>query len=1616
MANNGSLDPIYERLNGADRYHPFTADTFSDWSMEAGDTITVTRDGHTYESPVHTSTLRWNGQPQLSVSSEGNESRDSVTRQTKSKYGRGGSGLRNDLAMRRYMSDIYGALTSSLILSESMLRLEFRGAYDGLQSDLEFTRSALQIEFRGMYDGLSSHFELTRSQMQVTFEGLYDGLSSEFLFTRSELRTEFRGLYDGLNSEFQVTRSELRAEFEGLYDGLSSEFSVTRSQLRTEFRGLYDGLNSEFLITRSELRAEFEGLYDGLSSEFLITRSELRAEFEGLYDGLSSEFQITRSELRAEFSGMYDGLHSEFQITRSELRTEFSGMYDGLHGELVTTRSELRTEFSGLYDGLSSTFKITRSLMAVDFKGAYDGLSASFELTRSRMAVDFKGAYDGLSSHFETTRSQLVSEFNNAYTGLNSKIEQNASQIGLVVTGTGSNAHIKPAVIQASIDAASSTSKIRLSADHVEIDGQLLTDTLASLSVTLQDLTLYEGAEFVIGNDTTIRIGDDVSFLYNSTYYSVSDMIVDAQVDGNTLKLWKLGDAENAPSVTFSKATSLPDGTWSGGKYTIHAQQNNSGVATNVATHSIGFAGNPDEQLTLSPGDAVPQVVGTSKYISVPIELRAWRTENNEETYSVVYNPTLTVNATNAWNAGEASGIDSVTIDKIIGVKFGQNEYTRTAIGITAFASNTKSLGAALILSNPTEYTGSDGQTHYCVNLTGKIEQNGQLVDGIIGRVNIDDAYHGGSESVTIDKIIGVKFGQNEYTRTAIGITAIASNDAALGTSLTLSEPTTYTGDDNKTHRCINLTGNYVENNQVTSGIIGRVNIDSTYNAGWDHAATSEITTYASHADGATLPFGASVNVSAAIRKSDGTSLSIIGRSYTVQALTTSATSGWDKTTFSANAKVNGNNILNASTSVILQIESGVNTYEALAKLYKDNPTNTNLLTNSKMRLYENPFQQRVYLLHDVYGDGSDYLQKAYISTQNTYNAGFDAVELGNPEWLYTNQNDDTQYTGGATNALIVEADRRTDNTQRKVSYAVSLNLDRSNKRVDLKHMNLPHARIDVSDVYSDGWTAAYDKVNVSGYFPSETPNTIPQSIYTAKVNPTVDGSRTNYQYYVTVDNNYAYIRYGGNQESNPVVARVTNPAYNTGWDYAADTQTTFYASHENGTLPYGAVVNVSAAIRKSNGQSVSIGSRAYTVPTDRYSEGYDADHGMFIAQISGSSYTEVQSVSISPGGSVSLVPRFLRYNGSSYRTGRGAVVTASNLYTSGSWSKTKDTLTNDNKLTVSLSSTGSLSALSYVISATAGIAYDESTHKYTASAVAKVDGTQRGETSTDVSGLEAYYAGKASVTINSTMEYTTAKSSGITATSNTLKVNTQNRTNASGESVQSTKTVNLYTESSSDGLTATFYVREGTNSADNRILKKTQTCSDANLVAGNIKSGVSIFGVAGSYAPSSTVIQPTGVTLSTQKANTLTWNFYVTTSNSSTGPFECDLTSVYNAGGKTAHIKEVERGASYAKKTQNQTLSNVEVSTNTTLYYRIRPRYGTGDSLVDETNFFYFNQPLTYKDGGSSSYTSRNLYCSSVSQTRPGATTNYYYFRLEGNYDFSAGTSYKFYRSSWQT
>lgn len=77
---NASLGPVYDRLNGVQRYHPFSAKTFADWSSEAGDTVQISREGTTYAVPVHKQSLVWRGKHMINMESSGAREREPIER------------------------------------------------------------------------------------------------------------------------------------------------------------------------------------------------------------------------------------------------------------------------------------------------------------------------------------------------------------------------------------------------------------------------------------------------------------------------------------------------------------------------------------------------------------------------------------------------------------------------------------------------------------------------------------------------------------------------------------------------------------------------------------------------------------------------------------------------------------------------------------------------------------------------------------------------------------------------------------------------------------------------------------------------------------------------------------------------------------------------------------------------------------------------------------------------------------------------------------------------------------------------------------------------------------------------------------------------------------------------------------------------------------------------------------------------------------------------------------------------------------------------------------------------------------------------------------------------
>lgn len=188
------LQPIYERLNGTKTYHPYNAKTFADWSLEAGDEVSVSRDGVVYTSPVHVSTMTWKGSQDIVLESNGEKERDAIAKVSAQKFAKGG-GFRN--ARSQYAENVY---------------LEWNQDY--LYSRMEITAEYLRSTFEDRANYLYSRVEQTASYWRTTLEDRANYLYSRVEQTASRWSAELANTDQKLTTSIEATASGLRVETE----------------------------------------------------------------------------------------------------------------------------------------------------------------------------------------------------------------------------------------------------------------------------------------------------------------------------------------------------------------------------------------------------------------------------------------------------------------------------------------------------------------------------------------------------------------------------------------------------------------------------------------------------------------------------------------------------------------------------------------------------------------------------------------------------------------------------------------------------------------------------------------------------------------------------------------------------------------------------------------------------------------------------------------------------------------------------------------------------------------------------------------------------------------------------------------------------------------------------------------------------------------------------------------------------------------------------------------------------------------------------------------------------------------------------------------------------------
>lgn len=302
MANE-ALNPIYDRLVQAPTYHPLSANTFADWSMEAGDLITVSRDGQSYQAPVHSSTMTWRGKQQIEVNATGNKERESIAKVSAKKYnGRGGGGIRNNQAIYWEMFSDDGHLAHSIEATESVLRSTIRDTEQGLTSVIEQTASHIHMYVDNSYDQLRAGLFLTASTAQLYVDDRYHQMQTGLLLTASQARMYVDDKYNQMQTGLQLTSSSARLYVDSRYYQMQSGLALTASSAWLYVDSKYRQMQSGLALTASSAWMYVDDRYNQMQSGLSMTSSSIRLYVDDTKTGLQSNINQTASSIRLSVS------------------------------------------------------------------------------------------------------------------------------------------------------------------------------------------------------------------------------------------------------------------------------------------------------------------------------------------------------------------------------------------------------------------------------------------------------------------------------------------------------------------------------------------------------------------------------------------------------------------------------------------------------------------------------------------------------------------------------------------------------------------------------------------------------------------------------------------------------------------------------------------------------------------------------------------------------------------------------------------------------------------------------------------------------------------------------------------------------------------------------------------------------------------------------------------------------------------------------------------------------------------------------------------------------------------------------------------------------------------
>ena len=717
MAKNvtgASLDGIYGRLNAVEEYHPFEASTFSDWSLEAGDIITVKRGEENYQSPVHSSKMVWRGTPETEINSTGNKEREALAKISKNKYRRSSSGSRNDARIYKEMTSSNGYFHSYIELTESMLRLYFDNGLSGMHSEILQTAEQIRAEIHTAGSSYFSYVDMTATYIVSHVESVASKLGSDILQTANEIRAEVHAANSQVYSYVDQTATHIESHVENVQSKLGSDILQTANEIRSEVHAANSHIYSYVDQTATHIESHVESVQSKLGSDILQTANEIRSEVhaansnvysyidqtathiethvENVQSKLGSDILQTASEIRSEVHSANSNIYSYVDQTATYIVSHVESVASSLGSDILQTANQIRTEVHAANSTIYSYIDQTATSIEMSVASTESRVRSSISQTASSIRTEVHSANSAIYSYVNQTASSIRQEIADTETGLQSSIDQQASKIAMVVEGTDSNAHIKAAQIVAAINAAGSN--VLIDADKIKLSGD--TTVEGTMTVESGNLIVKKYAIFnnggIIGNGSSLSVPSAADILFGRSSPGSSSISLDGDTLARMIKTFSIDPNTNTltlvrldgSSENFSKAApggTLISGTWSGNLLTVaQSEQGAESFSTLITTDFI-------EERESSPHRFFITSYRQDNDAVYPTELPGTR---KEYTLGVLSSSKYVVRILNAAGTAFQSATPSYTIPTTVLNVTENGEYTPTgnAVGYSTVTVN----------------------------------------------------------------------------------------------------------------------------------------------------------------------------------------------------------------------------------------------------------------------------------------------------------------------------------------------------------------------------------------------------------------------------------------------------------------------------------------------------------------------------------------------------------------------------------------------------------------------------------------------------------------------------------------------------------------------------------------------------------------------------------------------------------------------------------------------------------------------------------------------------------------------------------------------------------------